>query len=101
MKIFDEDFAPIEPLADNVLLSISKEEIELLGANGLILSPQKTVFFRAKVEAVGPEVKRNITPGDYVELSGNAIPTIFDESMKCRLALAPEEAVIAVYRQKK
>lgn len=101
MKILGNDFEALEPLAENVLLEVAKEELELLGSNGLILSPQKTVFIRSKVLRVGPSVQRDISPGDYVELNGTAVPSIFDENYKCRLMMAPEEAIIAVYRQKK
>ena len=102
MNILGTEVNRITPVGANVLVKVIKEEVESISTTGIIMSPQKTVFFRAKVIELGANSRwaGTIMPCDYVELTGTPIPCIYDEDGKCTLMMVPDEAIIGVYKPK-
>lgn len=102
MTILGTEVNRIKPIGSNVLVKVIKEEVESISTTGIIMSPQKTVFFRAKVVELGSDSQWSfaLRSGDYVELTGTPVPCIYDEDGKCTLMMVPDDAVIGVYKPK-
>ena len=100
MTILGKEVGRVMPVGANVLIRVIKEEIESMSATGIIISPQKTVYFRSEVVAISAESRMIgiLDIGDFVELTGQPLPCINDENGKCTLMMVPDDAIIGVYK---
>lgn len=100
MTILGKEVPRVQPVGANVLIRVIKEEIESISTTGIIMSPQKTVYFRSEVVAISAESRMIgiLDIGDFVELTGQPIPCINDVDGKLSLMMVPDDAIIGVYK---